>query len=379
MKLQGLRVLDLSLFLPGPHLSMMMADHGASVIKVEPPSGEPVRQVGLRQGEHSVWFRNTHRGKRSVVLNLKSAADREVLLALCDEADVFIEAFRPGVMDRLGLGTELLRLRNPRLVVCSIAAFGQSGPLRDKPAHDLAIQAMSGAVSVNLGQDGQPCNPNMPSADMAASLMALSGILMALFRRQTTGLGDSIDLSMQDALMAWMPNVTGPVFAQNRAPVPQHERSWGGNAMYRIYRCADGRHVALGGSEHKFVEALARAIGAPELAALAERGPGAHQQPLVDAFAAAFASRTLAQVSEWLEPLDICWAPVWNLQEAWASPQVIARGMRVTDREGHDHIGVPIRFADEPATPDWRVPDLDADGQRVRAALRAGRSAWEKN
>ncbi len=375
MKLQGLKVLDLSLFLPGPHLTMMLADHGAQVIKIEPPSGEPVRGVGLRQGEHSVWFRNTHRGKQSVVLNLKNAADLEVLLALSDQADVFVEAFRPGVMDRLGLSADLLRFRNPRLVVCSIAAFGQSGPLRDKPAHDLAIQAMSGAVSVNLGSDGQPCNPNMPAADMAASLMALSGILMALYRRQSTGHGDYIDISMQDALMAWMPNVTGPIFAEDRAPVAKHERSWGGNALYRIYACSDGRHVALGGSEHKFVEALARALGVFELAVLAEQGPGPHQQPLVDAIATAFASRTLAEVSALLEPLDVCWAPVLNLHEAWNSEQVRARQMRIGN-EGCDHIGVPIRFSDEPARPNWRVPGLDEDGIHVRAAISAGRSGW---
>jgi crotonobetainyl-CoA:carnitine CoA-transferase CaiB-like acyl-CoA transferase len=376
MKLKGLKVVDLSLFLPGPHLTMMLADHGATVIKIEPPSGEPVRQVGLRQGDHSVWFRNTHRGKRSVVLNLKNPADREVLLHLCDEADVFVEAFRPGVIDRLGIGADLLRLRNPRLVVCSIAAFGQSGPLKDKPAHDLAIQALSGAVSVNLGQDGQPCNPNMPSADMAASLMALSAILMALYRREQSGLGDAIDLSMQDALMAWMPNVVGPIFADDRPPVPQHERSWGGNALYRLYATADGKHVALGGSEHKFVESLARALGVTQLASLAEQGPGPHQQPLVDAIASAFAARSLAQVATLLEPLDLCWAPVLNLHEAWSQPQIAARGMRVRDASGADHIGIPIRFADEPAEPDFSVPTLDQHGSAVRAAVAARRSAF---
>ena len=184
MKLQGIKVLDLSLFLPGPHLTMMMADHGAEVIKVEPPQGEPVRHVGLRQNGHSVWFRNTHRNKRCIALNLKLAAARDAFLTLARDADVIVEAFRPGVVDRLGVGYDAVRAINPGIVYCSISAFGQSGPMAHHPAHDIAVQAEAGLVSVNLGADGQPAMPGLPAADMAASLMALSGILMALLRRQ---------------------------------------------------------------------------------------------------------------------------------------------------------------------------------------------------
>ena len=130
MKLEGVKVLDLSLFLPGPHLSMMMADHGADVIKVEPPSGEPVRAVGLSKNGETVWFRNTHRGKRSLCLNLKDAEAKEVLLKLCEEADVFIEAFRPGAVERLGIDYATIKARNPGIVYCSISAYGQTGPKR---------------------------------------------------------------------------------------------------------------------------------------------------------------------------------------------------------------------------------------------------------
>lgn len=376
MKLEGLRVIDLSLFLPGPHLTMMMADHGADVIKIEPPGeGEPVRHVGLRLGEHSVWFRNTHRSKRSLVLNLKQAEDREILLALCDQADVFVEAFRPGVAERLGLGPDALRARNPRLVYCSIAAFGQSGPLRERPAHDLAIEAMAGALSLNLGQDGLPTNPNMPCADMAASLMALAGILMALYRRERSGRGDVIDLSMQDALMAWMPNVMGPLFAEQRAPVVKHERSWGGNAFYRIYRCADGRHLALGGSEHKFVLNLLNALGRSDLATLTEAGPGPHQQALVDFLSERFGSEPLAYWEAFLANLDVCWAPVLDLKQAFAQEQVAARQMLLYDAEGLPHLGVPIKFGEEPAQPRLAVPRLDEHRVAILAELAAaGRS-----
>lgn len=362
MKLAGLRVLDLSQFLPGPMLTRMLADHGAEVIKIEPPGeGEPVRHVGLRQGRHTVWFRNTHRGKKSVVLNLKDPAQRDALLAACAEADVFVEAFRPGVADRLGLGYAQVAARNPGIVYCSLSAYGQSGPLRDRPAHDLAIQAQSGAVSVNLGRDGHPVNPNMPVADLAASLLGLSGVLMALLRRERTGLGDYLDIAMQDALMSWMPNVVGPVFAEQRAPVPGHERSWGGNAFYRIYATADGRHLVLGGSEMKFVERLCRAIGREDLIPLAARGPGPHQAPLVEALTELFRSKPLADWPAFLDPLDLCWAPVLDLHEAWNQPQVLARGMRLCDAEGADQLGVPIRFAREPAAPNLDTPELGRD------------------
>lgn len=359
MKLEGLRVLDLSLFLPGPHLTMMMADHGADVIKVEPPGGEPVREVGLKQAGHSTWFRNTHRGKRCVMLDLKRPDDHALLLDLAREADVLVEAFRPGVAKRLGIDYGTLAARNPRLVYCSISAFGQSGPKAGRPAHDLAMQADSGVVSLNLGRDGEPAQPHMPVADMAGSLMALAGILMALYRREQTGRGDCIDLSMQDALLAWLPNVVGPPFAEGRDPVVTHERSWGGNAMYRLYRCADGRWLALGGAEHKFADALFAALGRPDLGALCHQSPGPGQDPAKAFLAETFATRPLADWCAFLAPLDVCWAPVRTLTEAFADPHTRARGMVFTDESGGIHLGIPIRFREEPGRID---PTLDVPG-----------------
>lgn len=364
MKLEGLKVLDLSLFLPGPHLTMMMADHGATVVKVEPPGGEPVREIGLKQAGFSTWFRNTHRGKHCIALDLKKPGDRSLLLELADQADVFVEAFRPGVAARLGIDYATLSARNPRLVYCAISAFGQSGPKAGRPAHDLAIQADSGVVSLNLGQDGKPAQPHMPVADMAGSLMALAGILMALYRRERTGQGDYIDLSMQDALLAWLPNVVGPPFAEQRDPVVKHERSWGGNAMYHLYACADGRWLALGGAEHKFADALFAALGRSDLALLCHEPPGPAQQPAREFLAATFASAPLAHWCAVLAPLDICWAPVLTLTEAFDDPHTRARGMVWTDPDGGRHLGIPIRYAREPGRID---PHLDAPGASTAA------------
>ncbi len=370
MKLEGLRVLDLSLFLPGPWLTQLMADHGAEVIKIEPPSGEPVREVGYRTPDGTTtWFRATHRGKRSVVLNLKAEEGREALLRLAEGADVLVEAFRPGVVDRLGVGAEAVRARNPRLVYCSIAAFGQSGPEAARPAHDLAIQALAGTLSLNLGKDGQPANPGLPVADVTGSMMALSAILMALLRRETTGRGDTIDISMMDSLMSWLPNVIGPVFAEDRAPVVAEERSFGGYAFFTTYATSDGRHVAMGAVERKFVTNMLTALGRPDLVEVACGPPGPGQAPVKAFLAETFASRSRAEWEAFFAGLDVCAAPVLDLHEAFHGAQAEAREMLVRDGAGNLHIGIPIKYAEEPGRLDPAVPALGADTADILGEL----------
>ena len=373
MKMDGFRILDLSMFLPGPMLTQMLADHGAEVIKVEPPSGEPVRRVGYVEGGQTTWFRNTHRGKRSIMLDLKDPADHAVFLNLCKTVDVVLEAFRPGVVARLGIGPDVVMALNPRAVYAHISAFGQTGPEAPRPAHDIAIEALSGVVSLNLGRDGHPVNPHMPVADLAGSMTALAAILMALLRREKTGKGDVIDISMQDATMAWLPNVVGPVFAENRAPVVADERSFGGYAFFATYQTSDNRHLALGGVEHKFVETLLHALHRPDLTAAANGPPGAAQAPVKAFLAATFLTEPLAHWTRWFAGRDVCFAPVLNLHEAWHQPQVAAREMMLRDAQGNHHIGTPIKYRDEPGQPDLRLSGLNADGPAIRADL-AGRA-----
>ncbi len=366
MKLDGVKVLDLSLFLPGPHLTMMMADHGAEVIAVEPPTGEPNRDIGIKANGASVWFRNTHRGKKSICLDLKVDADREAFLALCRSADVIVEAFRPGVVDRLGVGYEAVRAVNPAIIYCSISAYGQTGPKRLKPAHDLSVEADSGIVSLNLGPDGTPAMPGIPAADMASSLMAFGGILMALYRRTQMGVGDYIDIAMQDSLIAWLPNALGPLFGEGRAPDVAQERSWGGSAMYQIYCTADDRFVTLGGSEAKFARNLLEALGRPDLIPPATQPPGPAHDPVKAFLRYTFRTRTQAEWDTWFEGRNICYAPVRNLAEAFAEPHLAERGMLLTDDSGNKHLGIPIRFRNEPGRVDPRLPDL---GEHNRACL----------
>jgi len=354
VKLEGIRVVDLSLFLPGPYLTLMLADHGAEVIKVEPPGeGDPTRHLGLADGPSTVYFRNLNRGKKSVVVDLKNSQEREALLRICDTADVFVESFRPGVMDRLGVGYEAVRARNPRIVYCSISAFGQQGPLRDRPAHDLAVESLAGAISLNLGQDGKPSIPALPVADLLCALQGLSGILMALLRREKTGKGDYIDMAMYDAMLAGTANVLGPTLAENRQPVARHERTTGGSAFYRLYETADGRWLALGGQEMKFVKNLLGAIGRLDLAPLCEK-PGPHQQPVMDFLEGVFKRKSLKESLEFLAPLDVCYAPVNTLPEALEA----AAGKLLKDESGRRHLAPPVRFRDEPARPTLREPRL---------------------
>jgi len=301
MKLEGIRVLDLSRFLPGPHLAMMMADHGADVIKVEDTkSGDPARAIGPAEGGHTVYFRNANRGKRSLAVDLKNEAGREAFLRLAETADVILETFRPGVVDRLGIGYEAVRARAPQIVYASISAFGQSGPYRDRPAHDLSVNALAGIASLSVDGDGKPAMACLPPSDMGGSLMALAGILMALLRRETTGRGDYLDLSMFDTVVSWTAHVAGRVFADGLAPDPSSQR-------------------------------------------------------------------TQAEWVAWFTGRDICFAPVLDLKEAFDDPHLAARDMLAQDSDGASHLGIPIKFQEEPGRIAHETPAL---GQHSTAILR---------
>jgi crotonobetainyl-CoA:carnitine CoA-transferase CaiB-like acyl-CoA transferase len=363
MKLTGIRVLDLSQFLPGPHLTMTMADHGADVIMVEPKNGigEPVRAMGTRAPDGiAVWFRNIARGKRSLALDLKNKDDLAAFLTLADEADVIVEAFRPGVVARLGIGYDTIAARNPRIVYCSLSAFGQNGPLSDKPSHDLGVQALAGTLDLSRGfSDNRPNMPNLVAADMAASLTALSAILMALYARERTDRGEYIDIAMYDSLIAWTPNVTGSVFGEDRAPQPHEMRNYGGQAMNRIYETRDGGFIVLAGNEAKFCETLLRALGRLDFLEIAKGEPGRAQQPLIDFFSATFKARSRAEWETFLEPLDLCWAPVRSLKDGFGDANAKARSMLLRDRKGNPNIGPAIKFRNQPAEPKFELPKYD--------------------
>ncbi|HEY7247035.1 MAG TPA: CaiB/BaiF CoA-transferase family protein [Xanthobacteraceae bacterium] len=357
MKLDGLNVIDLAWFLPGPFLTMTLADHGAEVIKVEPPDGDPGRRIAPMDARTSAFFRNLNRGKKSVVVDLKTTAGCEALLRLCDRADVVVESFRPGVARRLGIDSEAVRARNPRIIYCSISAFGQDGVYAARPAHDLALEAMTGVLGLTLGEDGRPAVPGIPIADQVSALQSLSGVLMALLRRQQTGRGDYLDIAMHDCLLAASANVMGWV-TDGCQPVVKHQRNTGGSAFYYIYDTRDGRQLVLAGQEPKFVHNLLQALGRVDLAPLCLRGPGPHQQPVIEFLRETFRKRSLPEWMNYLSGLDVCFAPLNTLPEAFDDPNLRARAMLLADEAGRRHIAPAIRFRDEPAEPVLREPLL---------------------
>ncbi|MCB1685497.1 MAG: CoA transferase [Pseudomonadales bacterium] len=378
MKLEGLTVIVLSAFLPGPTVTQLMADQGARVVRIENRAGgEPTREIGQRRGTESVYFACTHRGKESLTLNLKAPEGVEVFLRLARRADVILESFRPGVVKRLGVDYESVRALRPEIVYASISAYGQSGPLQQDPAHDLAVQAMCGLLSNNLDSAGNPVMPAMPAGDMLAATLTLSGILMALLRRTRTGVGDYLDVAMMDSIFACMPNSMGAAFAEKRAPEPAQERIWGGNALYRIYRTRDDRHVVLGGSELKFARNLLTALDRPDLLPLCELPPGAGQRPLVAFLGSTFATRTQAEWIRFFAGLDVCFAPVNDLRAGLDLDQTAHREMLVTDNTGKEHLGTPLKFHHEPARINFSAPELGAHTDALLTEL--GYSRQEVN
>ena len=376
MKLTGIKVLDLARFMPGSHLALMMADHGAEVIKIEDTkAGDPVRYIGAESGGQTVYFRNANRGKKSVSLDLKSAEGREFFLCLAESADVVLETFRPGVVGRLGIDYDSVKVRAPQIVYCSISAFGQDGPYRDRPAHDLSVCALAGVASLSTDPSGQPNMPCMPPSDMSGSLMAFGGILMALLGRTKTGKGDYLDMSMYDSLISWMPHISGKALAEGRAPEPWQERTQGGAAFYRPYAVKGGGHITLGGSEMKFVTNFLTAMGREDLIEVAKQPPGDPQAELRDYLSETFLTKTRDEWSEWFKGRDICFAPVLDLKEAFDNEHLYARDMLLRDQDGNAHLGIPIKFREEPGEVQMSAPALGEHSEEI--ALGAGLSADE--
>lgn len=373
LPLKGVRVLDLSRLLPGPYASMVLADLGADVVKIEEPNGgDYLRHMPplLPDSDESALFYALNRNKRSLVLDLKSEAGAGALRRLVPRADVLLESFRPGVMDRLGLGFPALSALNPKLIYCAISGFGQSGPDAMKAGHDLTYLARSGV----LGYGGQPKGPvALPGgqmADLGGSLFSLVGILAALHERHQSGRGRLIDISMTEASLAFIHMSLGARLASGPGAPPLSrgiEALNGGYACYRAYRTQDGRYLAVGALEPKFLSGVLERLGREELLsacyASGEEGARAHRE-----LEAAFAGRTL---SEWLEVFagtDLCVEPVREGDEVLEDPQLVARGAFLMSRDALRarevmHVRTPLTPVEEQVEP---PPTL---GQHSREVL----------
>jgi crotonobetainyl-CoA:carnitine CoA-transferase CaiB-like acyl-CoA transferase len=405
--LRGLRVLDFTMNLPGPYTAMILCGLGAEVIKIEPPRGDVARGF-------SRLFGIVNAGKKSVVLDLKADAARPQLHALVRSADVIVDGFRPGVMARLGAGPEEARQMNPRLVYCSISGYGQTGPYRDDPGHDLNYQALTGVCHMMRDGDDRPLGAALPIADLSAAMTASTSVLAALYERERTGVGRAIDVAMVDALLSWAyvwaegltPSdarlsaaiePTQNVLAKAASVLPTSlasllERTLGSDAVrdrvdavgerlkdtrryksltrlrlyalphYACYQTKDGRWLSVAiVDEDKFWRALCEALGVGPLGGIPMLGRFVAASPLRKVLASVFAKRDLAT---WLAELDrreIPVAPVLTVEEALRDPQLLGR--RPTE-DGHVHSPWPLM-----GPIDARAPALGEHTDEVLGAL----------
>ena len=367
--LRDVRVIDLSQYIPGPYATLMLGDLGADVLKIEPPSGDPMRRYGpIGPSGISAFYTVLNGGKRILSLDLKSEAGHKAILALIRGADVVIESYRPGVMDRLGLGYRTLRDENRALVYCAISNFGQQGPYALKGGHDLNCMALGGGL-VASGTSEQPVISTPPVADFASAIQAVASVSAALVASRATGQGAFIDLSMTDTVLAWQSCFLTDSLRRGELPMRASREDGGGTAFYNIYRTSDGRFITLGADEDKFWANFCRAVGREDW--IARKTEPMPQRALIAEVTALVATKTFAEWCALLGDVDCCFQPVLNPAEVMAHPQLAARGMLAkSERDG------PIVEALYPAWIDGNAPQRRAPYRDVEVA--GALDAWRK-
>ena len=375
--LDGVRVLDLSRLLPGGFCSLLLADFGADVLKVEDTGmGDYIRwsppyHEGAEDTSKSALYLALNRGKRSIRLNLKEERGREVLLKLVKEYDVLLESFRPGVLDRLGVGYERLREENPRLVYCAITGYGQDGPYRDRSGHDMNYLGLVGLLGLTGERDGPPVQAAGQIADLGGgALMAAFGILAALHERERSGEGQLVDVSMADGALSWLALVAGRYLADGVVPKRGEPELTGGLICYRPYACKDG-WVTLGALEPKFWQAWCQGVGREDLIEKQFERPGTEAHAEVERI---FLDRTRDEWHEFATHNDCCLEPVLDLDEALDSDLVRAREMVVElDQPGATQpvrqLGVPVKLSRTPGAVDKPGPALGEHTDEVLQSL----------
>jgi alpha-methylacyl-CoA racemase len=372
--LDGIRVLDLSRLLPGGFCSLLLADFGAEVTKIEDTgAGDYVRWAppafeGAEDSAKGALFVALNRGKRSVRLDLKTDGGREALLRLVGDHDVLLESFRPGVLDRLGLGWERLRVANPGLVLCAITGYGQTGPNVSRSGHDLNYLGLNGVLALSGDAGGPPVQAGAQIADLGGgALMAAFGILAALRHRDATGEGQVVDVSMFDGALSWLAMVAARVFAAGERPRRGAELLGGSVVCYRPYACRDG-WVTLGALEPKFWAAFCAGVGRPDLTERQFERPGSATHAEVEAI---FAARTRAEWASFAAEHDCCLEPVLELDEALESELVRAREMVIAfEQPGAGRVeglGFPVKLSATPGAVQRPAPAL---GEHTDEVLR---------
>ncbi len=392
LPLEGVRVLDLSRLLPGGFCSLLLADFGAEVLKVEDTGmGDYIRwsppyYEGAHDSARSALFLSLNRNKRSIRLDLKRDGGREALLRLVGEYDVVLESFRPGVLERLGVGYEQMRERNPRIVFCAISGYGQDGPKRAASGHDMNYLGLIGLLGLSGERGGEPMQAAGQIADLGGgALMAAFGIMAALRERDGDGTpaqpgsgeGQIVDVSMADGALSWLAMVAGSYFADGNVPRRGELPLAGSLICYRPYECSDG-WVSLGALEPKFWQAWCRGVGREELIAAQFERPGSEAHAEVQAI---FRGRSRGEWETFASQHDCCLEPVLELDEALDSELVRAREMVVEiEQPGAERtvrqLGVPVKLSRTPGEHD-RLPGPALGEHTEEVLLAAGYSTGE--
>lgn len=372
--LEGLKILDLTMNLPGPYMTWILANLGAEVVKIENPSGGDYARAlgGAAEGTESPFFGPINRLKKSVTLNLKHPDGRKLFLELLDVYDIIVEGFRPGTMDRFGLGYAAMSGRRPRLIQVSISGYGQEGSYRLRAGHDLNYLALSGILAMTGARNGDLAMPGVQVADLAGgSLMGLAGLLAAVIERERTGQGQFVDVAMFDGALSLAVMVFATVEQGLEKPAPAGMLLNGRMPCYGVYRTKDDRYVALGAIEFKFWETFCKAVDRPDL--LPGQYGGAE---IVEAVAEIFRGKDLREWTILLNEHDACCEPVLTLNEAVDSPLVRERGMVTTDVKGRRNLSCPLKVGEQ--TSETVAPQLGADNAEVLAAIGVDEAALRK-
>jgi alpha-methylacyl-CoA racemase len=356
--LHGTRVLDLTRFLPGGYCTLLLADFGAEVIKIEEPKhGDPARTPHPTLDPIGVRHTLRNRAKKSVTLNLADPRGQDVMQRLVGDAHVLVEGFRPGVAARLGVGFDVVHERNPSLVYCSISGYGQDGPYRDVPGHDINYMAYAGALSV-MARDGTPEAPNLQVADIAGGMLAAVGILAALVDALRTGQGRLVDISMTDAVISMLYLPYASHIARTAAGCAERNGDQAAHPAYGVYRAADGKYVTLGiANEPHFWRRLCQAVGREDLAGDAYLS-GSMQAKARAVLTTVFATRTREEWFAVLRTAGVPCAPVLDLDELTRDPHARAREMFLDNASGLAVIGCPVKMSGPSPVPATEAPGL---------------------
>ncbi len=367
LPLEGIRILDLSRLLPGPLATQMLADMGAEVIKIEDiNSPDYIRFFPPFVGDESALFLSLNRNKKSVALNLKSQEGKEIFFALVKSADVVIEQYRPGILDKIGIGYEQAKKVNPKIIYVSVTGYGQTGPYAQKAGHDLNYIALSGVLA-NIGTKEKPVIPGVQIADVSGSYAAVNGCLAALLQREKTGEGQHVDISMTDAVMPFATLIHATAWADGRNIERGNFQLSGELANYNVYETADGKFIALGALEPKFWMTFCDAVNRPEWKDKII-APEDEITKVKEEVSALFKSKTRKEWEEFSEKHDVCLSPVLENSELAQNENLVHRKMVVETETGNKKlktIGAAIKFSGSENQSSQPAPKMGKDTDAI--------------